>query len=195
MKSGKCGSVVCRSWSGEGALHTVELKAEPVAGDGVADGLMGIESDADALDVVGGYALGLDGLSVGVVDGVGHIASSGSVYALGLVVEVRGESVSEASEVSELYGVSAQELFDDHLLEGVEDGLDVGRGEGTLADDAFDDVGDTDDGEGSQSGIPLIHFGVARQVALFLHEFETHNPKLCFLLMVCVVILRLVAYS
>ena len=87
-----------------------------VSGDGVADGLVGIESDADALDVVGGYALGLDGLSVGVVDGVGHVSSSGSVYALGLVVEVRGESGSEVSEVSELYGVSAQELFDDHLL-------------------------------------------------------------------------------
>ena len=109
--------------SGDGALHAVELKAEPVAGDGVSDDLVGVEPDAHALDVVGGHAQGLDGFAVGVVDGVRHVASSGGVRPLGLVVEVRGESGAEASEVAELHGVAALELLDDYFLEGVEDGL------------------------------------------------------------------------
>ena len=109
--------------SGDGALYAVELKAEPVAGDGVSDDLVGVEPDAHALDVVGGHAQGLDGFSVGVVDGVRHVASSGGVRPLGLVVEVRGESGAEASEVAELHGVAALELLDDYFLEGVEDGL------------------------------------------------------------------------
>ena len=72
--------------------------------------------------------------------------------------------------------------------------LDVGRGEGALADDAFDDVGDADDAEGSESGIPLLHFRVARHAALDFHAFETHNPKQFFLKGLCGS-LRLVACS
>ena len=133
------------------------------------DLLEGVEGDADGLDVVRGDALRLHGGAVGVVDGVGDIAASGAVNALSLVVEVRGHAGTEASEFTEVHRVATLNLFDNYILQVLEAGLHVDRGEGTLFDDALDDVIKSDGSNRSKGGIPLLNPSLT--IKIFLVNF------------------------
>lgn len=65
------------------------------------------------------------------------------------------EGGTEGAEVAETYGCAVLDGADDDVFEGVEHGLDVGRGYGTLAFNLDDDVLEGEGGGGCHLGIEL----------------------------------------